>query len=217
MNMWQPIETAPKDGSSILLATPKGRIADGFWALTYGVWSWLYVMVEPTHWMPLPAPPGSQAQSTPNAVAYLDLGVGGYMDIGTDLTDEELAALPKGRHMLGVVGTYGVDGYVPAQPAPSVPDGWIRAIDEALVVAHLGVANASDTYEQAKAKLDSLIGLHVDIATDPAVNGGWKLVPVEILDRFPEINQNNYNHDDVCNLNAWGVELVLAAAPEAKP
>ena len=125
MNMWQPIETAPKDGSSILLATPKGRIADGFWALTYGVWSWLYVMVEPTHWMPLPAPPGSQAQSTPNAVAYLDLGVGGYMDIGTDLTDEELAALPKGRHMLAVIGTYGVDGYVPAQPAPSVPDGWL--------------------------------------------------------------------------------------------
>ena len=79
------------------------------------------------------------------------------------------------------------------------------------------MANASDTYEQAKAKLDSLIGLHVDIATDPAVNGGWKLVPVEILDRFPEINKNNYNHDDVCNLNAWGVELVLAAAPEAKP
>ena len=128
MNMWQPIETAPKDGSSILLATPKGRIADGFWALTYGVWSWPYVMVEPTHWMPLPAPPGSQAQSTPNAVAYLDLGVGGYMDIGTDLTDEELATLPKGRHMLGIIGTYGVDGYVPAQRAPSVPTTLLVAV-----------------------------------------------------------------------------------------
>ena len=104
-----------------------------------------------------------------------------------------------------------------AQSARSQPEGWLRAIDEALVVAHIGVANAGDTYEQAKAKLDNLIGLHVDIATDPAVNGGWKLVPVEILGRFPEINQNNYNHDDVCNLNAWGVELVLAAAPEAKP
>ena len=54
---WQPIETAPKDGSFILLATPKGRIADGFWSLVYGVWSWPYVMVEPTHWMPLPTPP----------------------------------------------------------------------------------------------------------------------------------------------------------------
>ena len=64
------------------------------------------------------------AQNVPKAVAYLDLGTGGYMDIGTEFTDEELATLPKGRHMLGIVGTYGVDGYVPAQPAPSVPTGW---------------------------------------------------------------------------------------------
>ena len=62
--------------------------------------------------LPLYALPG--AHPAPNAVAYLDIGAGGYMDIGTDLTDEELAALPKGRHMLGVIGTYGVDGYVPA-------------------------------------------------------------------------------------------------------
>ena len=61
----------------------------------------------------------SGAQNVPKAVAYLDLGTGGYMDIGTDLTDEALSALPKGRHMLGIVGTYGVDGYAPAQPAPS--------------------------------------------------------------------------------------------------
>ena len=68
------------------------------------------------------------AQNTTKAVAYLDLGVGGYMDVGTDLTDEELAALPKGRHMLGVIGTYGVDGYVPAQPAPSVPVAALRPV-----------------------------------------------------------------------------------------
>lgn len=79
-------------------------------------------------WVPLPvgsklyALPG--AQPAQKAVAYLDLGVGGYMDIGTDLNDEQLASLPKGRHMLGIVGTYGVDGYVSAQPAPSVPEGW---------------------------------------------------------------------------------------------
>ena len=58
------------------------------------------------------------------------------------------------------------------QSAPSIPEGWLRAIDEALIVAHIGVANAGDTYEQAKAKLDNLIGFHVDVATDPAVNGG---------------------------------------------
>lgn len=69
----------------------------------------------------------------------------------------------------------------PAQPAPIVPVGWLHAIDEALVVAHLGVANPADTYEQARKKLDSLIGFHIDVATDPAVNGGWKLVPAALL------------------------------------
>lgn len=54
-------------------------------------------------------------------VAYLDLGVGGYMDVGTDLTDEQLAALPKGRHMLGIIGTYGVDGYREVAPQPAEP------------------------------------------------------------------------------------------------
>ena len=66
-----------------------------------------------------------------------------------------------------------------AQLAPRVPDGWLRAVDEALVVAHLGIADESDTYEQARSKLDSLIGFHVDVATDPKVNGGYKLVPIE--------------------------------------
>lgn len=42
------------------------------------------------------------------------------------------------------------------------------------------------------------------------------MIPVEILDRFPEINPSNYSHDDVCNLNSWGVEVVLAAT-EPKP
>ena len=158
------------------------------------------------------------------AVAYLDLGVGGYMDIGTDLTDEALAALPKGRHMLGIVGTYGVDGYTSTQPAPSfadayhgameevsiwkkraleaedlnrkfiaeingptymgepapsVPEGWLRAIDEAMVVTHLGTAEESDSYAAAKDKLNRLICWHTDVSTDPAVNGGYKLVPIE--------------------------------------
>lgn len=33
-----------------------------------------------------------------------------------------ISAKAEGRHMLGIVGTYGVDGYVSAQPTPSVPD-----------------------------------------------------------------------------------------------
>ena len=49
-----------------------------------------------------------------------------------------------------------------------------------------------------------------------AVPEGYTLVPTEILDQFPEINPSNYDHDDACALNAWGVELVLAAAPKEK-
>ena len=75
-------------------------------------------------------PPAPGAQPAPKAVAYLDLGVGGYMDIGTDLTDEQLASLPKGRHMLGIVGTYGVDGYVSAQP------GAQSKLDEIKIALH---------------------------------------------------------------------------------
>lgn len=39
---------------------------------------------------------------------------------------------------------------------------------------------------------------------------GLVMVPKEVLDRFPEINPSNYDHNDVCALNAWGVELVLS-------
>lgn len=55
-------------------------------------------------------------------IAYLDLGVGGYIDLGSAMTDEQLAKLPKGRHALGIIGTYGVDGYVAAPPAAQAVD-----------------------------------------------------------------------------------------------
>lgn len=103
-----------------------------------------------------------------------------------------------------------------AQPAPSVPDGWLRAIDEALVVAHVGVANESDTYEQAKAKLDSLIGFHVDVATDPAVNGGWKLVP---RPPTPTMVKAGLESSHVLNVHRVLAcyDAMIDAAPEAKP
>ena len=87
------------------------------------------------------------AQPAQKAVAYLDLGVGGYMDVGTDLTDEALAALPKGRHMLGIVGTYGVEGYSPAQPAPSVP---VDLITDYLVSISAHVAHQEEPQAQAE-------------------------------------------------------------------
>ena len=114
----------------------------------------------------------------------------------------------------GVVSTEIVHSYPP-------PSGWLRAIDEALVVTHLGVANASDTYEQAKAKLDSLIGFHVDVATDPAVNGGWKLMPVEptkeIYECFSAYDGTSYSNPFDFDDFSVDYGFALEAAPEANP
>lgn len=81
--MWQPIETAPKDGTALLVmrniwpGTKTGRAEDCNGHNTYvaGYWSsenegrWMCYMdqirdpecpIEPTHWMPLPQPPETQ-------------------------------------------------------------------------------------------------------------------------------------------------------------
>lgn len=63
-NDWQPIETAPKDGSLILIYAKRGQ-AIGFWDDCWKIdlefvewegaaWGTIY---NPTHWMPLPEPP----------------------------------------------------------------------------------------------------------------------------------------------------------------
>lgn len=68
MSEWQPIETAPRDGTLVLLWWDGDFAPVGFWQD-----GWVYTMTqarnldgavidillgyEPTHWMPLPEPP----------------------------------------------------------------------------------------------------------------------------------------------------------------
>jgi len=69
MSEWQPIETAPKDGSSVLAYAPLStdpHRADKPYRILPMRWDesqcWRtdimpFVRFSPTHWMPLPAPP----------------------------------------------------------------------------------------------------------------------------------------------------------------
>lgn len=65
MAEWQPIETAPKDGTRIIFWGPNLAVAEGEWLS--GKWAghptegWYRTnqspRVRPTHWMPLPDAP----------------------------------------------------------------------------------------------------------------------------------------------------------------
>lgn len=70
MSQWQPISTAPKDGSKILVAMPEELVSIVYWnpnmkqprghlffpwVCEFGGNAWRSDI--PTHWMPLPSPP----------------------------------------------------------------------------------------------------------------------------------------------------------------
>jgi len=59
---WQPIDTAPKDGTRVLLYDPYNGVGDGYycnirwWHYECGD-DWYSEEWNPTHWMPLPTTP----------------------------------------------------------------------------------------------------------------------------------------------------------------
>jgi hypothetical protein len=67
MSGWQPIETAPRDGTNILIVNASGRADWGHNVPRVACWQkdgwWGYHETEQitphraTHWMPLPSPP----------------------------------------------------------------------------------------------------------------------------------------------------------------
>lgn len=59
---WRPIETAPKDGSMILVCQSSNNIiSSASWSYIYNHWATypgpMGFITEVTHWMPLPQPP----------------------------------------------------------------------------------------------------------------------------------------------------------------
>lgn len=70
MSAWQPIETAPKDGTRILIFVPDDDDGDCFKVAYYGGHpkqrGWLArgfwgADDVPSHWQPLPLPPEAQS------------------------------------------------------------------------------------------------------------------------------------------------------------
>lgn len=63
-SQWQPIETAPRDGSFVLVCQSRnGIIRTAHWADTWDHWAIasgaMSYISGVTHWMPLPAPPAT--------------------------------------------------------------------------------------------------------------------------------------------------------------
>ena len=58
---WRPIETAPKDGTDILLGFEPAigwqRIGKAWGGQWVSAWNHHPIHDQPTHWMPLPEPP----------------------------------------------------------------------------------------------------------------------------------------------------------------
>lgn len=66
---WQPIETAPKDGTEVILYVPDfDKVTTGWYSQKTRLWPHCEEFTEdgepcnvglPSHWMPLPPPPSN--------------------------------------------------------------------------------------------------------------------------------------------------------------
>ena len=66
-SLWQPIETAPKDGTFVDIFVPElgERYCDAYYVYTKKAWCWnmsdnqriVFDATPPSHWMPSPEPP----------------------------------------------------------------------------------------------------------------------------------------------------------------
>lgn len=115
-------------------------------------------------------------------VAYLDLGAGGYMDVGTDLSDEELAALPKGRHMLGIIGTYGVDGYKPAQEVGEPVAYWLAVDKDGIVEFGMSADDGNEGQAARQEVNDFINGALHDGGVPHRLVGVYAAPPAQAVD-----------------------------------
>ena len=120
---WQPIETAPTDGTRILLRGMGGKIADGHYGQPDGYanpkqFVWPYIHANPTHWRPLPEPPESAAAP---AQADRDAPVEMTIDMTAERAAYFIRRFRSDEKMLGPNEKSTIDyvlGLLAAQSAP---------------------------------------------------------------------------------------------------
>jgi hypothetical protein len=108
---WQPIETAPKDGSDVMLWATVGQMMDANNRCVVGRYArgwWLSganaVLSHATHWMPLPVAPGMtaaarQAGSVANDAKQEIIGV--QLELETIGVQLDMLRSIRDRHELG--------------------------------------------------------------------------------------------------------------------
>jgi len=187
-----------------------------------------------THALRMQAAPKAApvTQQAVDVVAYLDVGASGYLDLGSELSEDALQQLPKGRHALVIAGTYGIDGYVAApQPSPGAQADSVAApaigdeLRDTLVAVSAAIAERDDRAAQ-KMICEILVASPTPPAEQQATNaapawadqavieyrytGGTYWCPLGPAERMKP------DFDGVYRLQA-GVYPVEQAAPKAAP
>ena len=128
----------------------------------------VYALCGPFGRTALAAPATQQPEG--DVVAYLDVGANGYLDLGSELSEDALQQLPKGRHALVIAGTYGIDGYV-AAPQPSTTAQADSVQEDAARYRWLREGNDAK-HGAAWHVAVNLYGCEWDAAIDAAMNKG---------------------------------------------
>ena len=127
--------------------------------------------------------PAPATQQAGDVVAYLDVGAGGYLDLGSELSEDALQQLPKGRHALVIAGTYGIDGYVAApQPSPTAQPAPQQEAQEPVAWYVTGCGRLLDE-DEAKAEARHIGGTAraIPLYTVPQADSQ----PAPVLDALP--------------------------------